>query len=94
MKLYNNNNNKHSSQENILEKRTYNKKTCSLLNLLQYEKKKKKKGPYHSEIEENTKQHIKPKRLILEKGKQSLNNISWANFRPVTLLILHPNYSP
>lgn len=93
MKLYNNNNNKHSSQKNILEKRTYTKKTCSLLNLLQYEK-KKKKGPYHREIEENTKQHIKPKRLILEKGKQSLNNISWANFRPVTLLILHPNYSP
>lgn len=49
---------------------------------------KKKKCPYDREIEENTKQHIKPKRLILEKGKQSLNNISWANFRPVTLLFL------
>ena len=26
-------------------------------------------------MEENTKQHIKPKRLVLEKGKQSLQNI-------------------
>ncbi len=34
-----------------------------------------KKSPYPREMEENTKQHIKPKRLVLEKGKQSLQNI-------------------